>query len=139
MFLRDELVSCLKFSEFRERVCVKFSVETGRYVVAKLKEAPKFSGEIFSIVRDKNEVTVIAEEGFELQPISEEKFFKLITFDVTLPFDLTGFLSHVSTLLANKDIPILVISAYSTDHILVREEDLDSATEALKKDGMTVF
>jgi hypothetical protein len=103
-----------------------------------LKEAPRFSDEIFSIVRDKNEVTVIAKEGSMLRSISEEKFFKLIIFDVTLPFDLIGFLSHVSTLLANKDIPMLAISAYSTDHILVREQDLDGAIEVLKKDGMTV-
>jgi hypothetical protein len=138
MLLRNRMVSCVKFSEFRERVCLKFSVGSSRYIVAKLKEAPKFSDKIFSIVRDKNEVTVIAKEGFELQPISEEKFFKLINFDLTLPFDLTGFLSHVSTLLANKDIPILAISAYSTDHILVREEDLDDAIEVLEMDGMTV-
>jgi hypothetical protein len=117
---------------------MKFSVDSSRYIVAKLKEVPKFSDEIFSIVRNKNEVTVIAKEGFEFQPISEEKFFKLIIFDVTLPFDLTGFLSHVSTLLANEDIPILAVSAYSTDHMLVREEDLDAAIEVLKKDGMTV-
>ena len=114
-------------------------MDSYRYIIAKLKEVPKFSDEIFSIIRDKNEITVITKEGLELQPISEEKFFKLITFDVTLPFDLTGFLSHVSTLLASKNIPILAISAYSTDHIFVREEDLDSAIEVLKKDGMTVF
>jgi len=138
LFLRNKLVSCVKFSEFRKRICVKFSVDSSRYIVAKLKETPKFSEKVFSIVRDKNEVTVVVREGFGLQSISEERFFRLVTFDVTLPFGLTGFLSHVSTLLANKDIPILAISAYSTDHILVREEDLDSAIEVLKKDGMTV-
>ena len=129
----------MKFSEFREKVRVKFSVDSNRYIIAKLKVVPKFSDEIFSIIRDKNEITVITKEGLELQPISEEKFFKLITFDVTPPFDLTNFLSHVSTLLASKNIPILAISAYSTDHIFVREEDLDSTIEVLKKDGMTVF
>jgi hypothetical protein len=138
-FLRNKLVSCVKFSEFREKVRVKFSVDSNRYIIAKLKEVPKFSDEIFSIIRDRNEVTVITKEGLELQPISEEKFFKLVTFDVTLPFDLTDFLSHVSTLLASKNIPILAVSAYSTDHIFVREEDLDSAVEVLKKDGMAVF
>lgn len=138
MFSKKQMVSCVKFSEFREKVRVKFSVDSNRYIIAKLKEAPKFSDEIFSIIRDKNEITVITKEGLELQPISEEKFFKLITFDVTLPFDLTSFLSHVSALLASKNIPILAISAYSTDHIFVREEDLDSAIEVLKKDGMTL-
>ena len=137
--LRNKLVNCVKFSEFKEKVNVKFSVDNNRYIIAKLEAVPKFSDEIFSIIRDKNEVTVVAKEGLGLQPISEEKFFKLITFDVTLPFDLTGFLSHVSTLLASKNIPILAISAYSTDHIFVREEDLDSAVEVLKKDGMTIL
>jgi hypothetical protein len=128
----------VKFNEFREKARVEFSVDDNRYIIAKLKEVPKFSDEIFSIVRDKNEITVMTKEGLELQPISEEKFFRLITFDVTLPFDLTDFLSHISALLASKNIPILAISAYSTDHIFVREEDLDSAIEVLKKDGMTV-
>jgi hypothetical protein len=133
-----QLASCVKFSEFRKKVSVKFSVDNNRYIIAKLKEIPKFSDEIFSIIRDENEVTVIAREGVELQFISEEKFFKLITFGVTLPFDLTDFLSHVSALLASKNIPILAISAYSTDHIFVREEDVDSAVEVLEKDGMVM-
>jgi hypothetical protein len=78
----------------------------------------------------------VAKEGVELNPLSEEKFFKLITFEVTLPFDLTGFLSHVSALLAKKSIPLLAFSAYSTDHILVKEEDLDRAVEVLERDCM---
>jgi hypothetical protein len=128
----------MKFNEFREKVRVRFGVDSNRYIIAKLNEVPRFSDEIFSIVRDKNEITVIAKEGLEFQPISEEKFFKLVTFDITLPFDLTDFLSHVFVLLASKNIPILAISTYSTDHIFVREEDLDGAVEVLKKDGMTV-
>ena len=129
----------MKFSEFREKVRVKFSVDSNRYVIANLKKVPKFSDEIFCIIRDETEVTVIAKEGLELQFISEEKFFKLITFDVTLPFDLTDFLSHVSALLASKNIPIFAISAYSTDHIFVREEDLDNAVKVLEKDGMAAL
>jgi len=132
-------VNCVKFSEFREKVNVKFSVDSNRYVIANLKKVPKFSDEIFCIIRDETEVTVIAKEGLELQFISEEKFFKLITFDVTLPFDLTDFLSHVSALLASKNIPIFAISAYSTDHIFVREEDLDNAVKVLEKDGMAAL
>jgi hypothetical protein len=128
----------VKFNKFRENVTIKFSVDNDKFVMAKLKEVPKFSDKIFSIIRDKNEVTVIAKESAKLQPISEEKFFKLVTFDVTLPFDLTDFLSHISTLFAEKNIPILAISAFSTDHLLVKEEYLESVIEVLKKDGMTI-
>jgi hypothetical protein len=126
----------MKFNDFREKVKIKFNVDKNRYIIAKLKEIPKFSDKIFAIIEDKNEVTAIFQEGADLQAISEEKFFKLITFDVKLPFDLTGFLSYVSTLLANENIPIFAISAYSTDHILVKEEYLYKTIEILKKDGM---
>jgi hypothetical protein len=129
----------MKFSEFRKKANVRFSVDNDRYIIARLKAVPKFSAEIFAVIRDKNEVTVIAKEGCVLRSISEEKFFKLVTFDVTLPFDLSGFLSHVSALLASKNIPIFAVSAYSTDHVFVREADLDSAGEVLEKDGMAAL
>jgi hypothetical protein len=129
----------VKFSEFRKKANVRFSVDNDRYIIARLKAAPKFSAEIFAVIRDKNEVTVIAKEGCVLRSISEEKFFKLVTFDVTLPFDLSGFLSHVSALLASKNIPIFAVSAYSTDHVFVREADLDGAGEVLEKDGMAAL
>jgi hypothetical protein len=127
----------VKFSEFKEKAEITFSVDSGKYVVAKLKKVPKFSEKVFSIIRDKNEVTVVAKKGFLVKAGSEQKFFKLITFDVELPFDLTGFLSHVSTLLASENIGLLAFSAYSTDHLLVKEQDLDRAVAILKKDGMT--
>ena len=127
----------MKFTEYREKVNVKFRVDSSRYVMAKVKATPEFSDAVFSIIKDKDEITVVAKEGLELQSISEQKFFKLITFDVTLPFELTGFFAHITALLAGKSIPVLAFSAYSTDHLLVREEDLDRAVEALEKDGMT--
>jgi hypothetical protein len=129
-------VTLVKFSELRKKTKVKFSVADGRYIVAKLNQVPEFSKKVFSIIQDKNEVTVVAEEGLKLPSVSEERFFKLITFAVTLPFNLTGFLSHVSVLLARKGIPILVLSSFSTDHLLIKEEDFERAVEALKEDGM---
>ena len=126
----------MRFSEFKEKTKITFSVDSNKYVVAKLRKAPRFSEKVLSIIRDKNEVTVVAKEGFLVKAVSEQKFFKLITFDVEVPFDLTGFLSHVSTLLASENIGLLVFSAYSTDHLLVKEQDLDRAVAILKKDGM---
>ncbi len=127
----------LKFSEYRKNTNVKFSVDSGKYTIAKLDSAPVWSDKVFAIIKDQNEVTVVAKEGFVSQTISVEGFFKRITFDVALPYDLIGFAAHVSTLLANDNIPILVYSAYSTDHLFVKEEDLGKAVEALEKDGMT--
>jgi uncharacterized protein len=127
----------LKFSEYRQNTNVKFSVGASKYIIAKLDSVPELSDKVFSIIKDQNEVTVVAKEGFISKPIAMEGFFRRITFDVALPYDLIGFAAHVSTLLANKNIPILVYSAFSTDHLFVKEEDLDSTVEALEKDGMT--
>lgn len=126
----------MRFSDFRRDVQLRFFMGGDRYVIAEAMRVPEFSDELFSIIRDEKEITVIAKEGIELQSISEQRFFKRITFDVTLPFELTGFLSHVSTLLANHDIPVFLISGYSTDHLFVREEDSRKAMEILKRDGM---
>ena len=126
----------MKFEELRQKINVKFIVSNSRYFIAKLKEVPEFSDKFFAIIKDDKEVTVVAKEGTKLRSTSEERFFRLTTFDVVLPFGLTGFLSHVCTLLACEDMPILAFSAYSTDHILVNEKNLTSAMEALEKDGM---
>ena len=127
----------LKFSEYRQNTNVKFSVDSSKYTIAKVDAVPEFSDKVFAIIKDQNEVTVVAKEGFVSQPIAVEGYFRRITFDVALPYDLIGFAAHISTLLANKNIPILIYSAYSTDHLFVKEEDLDSTVETLEKDGMT--
>jgi hypothetical protein len=127
----------LKFSEYRQNTNVKFSVDSSKYTIAKVDVVPEFSDKVFAIIKEQKEITVVAKEGFVSQPISVEGYFKRITFDFLLPYDLIGFVAHISTLLASKNIAILVYSAYSTDHLFVKEEDLDGAVDALEKDGMT--
>ena len=94
----------------------------------------------FTNIIDKNEITVIIEQSkYNDEDIIEiEKDWKILTFDMVLPFGLVGFLARVSKVLAYEKIPIFVISAYSTDHILVREEDLVRAKEKLKNLGYII-
>jgi len=49
---------------------IKFVVDENRYVIAKMEGVPKFSQEIFLIVKDKNEITIIAREGTCLKSVS---------------------------------------------------------------------
>ena len=91
----------------------------------------------FANVIDKNETTVIIEQSkYNDEDVIEiEKDWKILTFDMVLPFGLVGFLAKVSKVLADEKIPIFAISAYSTDHILVKEKDLTRAKEKLKDLG----
>jgi hypothetical protein len=94
----------------------------------------------FANVIDKNETTVIIERSkYNDEDVIEiEKDWKTLTFDMVLPFGLVGFLAKVSKVLADEKIPIFAISAYSTDHILVKEKDLARAEEKLKNLGCIV-
>ena len=62
----------------------------------------------------------------------------MLTFDMALPLELVGFLSKISKALADRNISIFVISAYSTDHILVKEKDLAEAIAAFSQLGCLV-
>jgi hypothetical protein len=128
----------MKFEEFRKKVEIKASVRRSRYVVAKVKDCPKMSEKIFAIIKDSNETTVVAEENHRLNVLEEEKFFKIISFETKLPFELVGFLAYIAKILADQNISIFAISAYSTDHILVKEKDLNKALKVLKDNGVRI-
>jgi len=94
----------------------------------------------FANIIDKNETTVIIDQSkYNDEDVVEiEKDWKIITFDMVLPFGLVGFLAKISKVLADEKISIFAISAYSTDHILVKEKDLVRAEEKLKEFGCVV-
>jgi len=129
----------MKLDEFRKKVEIKARVGPKRYVLAKLKDSPASSEKVFALIKDGNEITVIAEENHGLETIGEEKFFRIISFETKLPFELTGFLAHIATLLAEKDISIFAISAYSTDHVLVKEGRLEKTLKILRADGVKII
>jgi hypothetical protein len=57
---------------------------------------------------------------------------------MVLPFSLVGFIAKVSKALADEKISIFTISAYSTDHILVKKKDLVKAIKKIEGLGCVV-
>ena len=122
-------------TEFFEGGTVSVSEET--YTVVKAKRPDPSA---FATIRDGTETTVVAEAGTvdETNVVEAEPGWKRLTFEMVLPFELVGFLAAVATALAEEDISIFALSAYSTDHVLVKEDDVDSATQTLEELGCTV-
>ena len=56
-----------------------------------------------------------------------------------LDFSLTGILSKLSSLLAEKQISIFAISTYNTDYILVKIYDLEKAIAVLQYRGYEII
>lgn len=60
-----------------------------------------------------------------------ERPYRVISFDVDLPPDLLGFMAALSATMASAGVPLLAVSSFARDHLVVREADLEWATDAI--------
>ncbi len=63
----------------------------------------------------------------------EEGPYRLITFDIVLDLSIVGFLSVVSTALAEAGVSVYAVSTYLKDHILVKKGDAARAVALLER------
>jgi len=94
----------------------------------------------FLICKDKDETIIITEEKNIKNTRYEksEKWFKLFEIKVNLPFQAVGFLAKITKTIAEKRISVLVISTFSKDYILIKEEKYKTAVKALEEIGFSV-
>lgn len=106
----------------------------------KLLENPELSPRMtapFMIFRDKFETTLLLDETdygtmrHAIRDAKTERNFRLLTFDVELDFSVVGFLAEVSRILAEAEISIVALSAFSRDHILIKQDNLGKALKVL--------
>ncbi|MBI1971334.1 MAG: ACT domain-containing protein [Candidatus Wildermuthbacteria bacterium] len=115
------------------------------YVWKETFSIAKAKGQIlgaFAAIHDKNENTVIIDQAKlqeNEQHIEEaDKDWKIITFDMLLPIDMVGFIATISGALAQEGISILWVSAFSTDHVLIQQNDLAKALLKLQSLGCRI-
>ncbi len=93
-----------------------------------------------AVIKDERETTCIIDES----KLGSQKFlgfegdWRMITFDMVLPLSLVGFFAAVSGALADAGVNLFTISAYTTDHVFVKDQKLETAIKALEKLGMSV-
>jgi hypothetical protein len=94
----------------------------------------------FACVQDGEETTVIQRtDAVDREAaVDVDAGWRLLTFELTLPFELVGFLAVVAGALADAGVSMCAVSAYSTDHVLVGEADLDRAVRTLEGLGCEV-
>ena len=94
-------------------------------------------GAPFMIFMDDREVTlVLGEQDLAnmragLADAKIEQGYRMLTFDIVLELSIVGFMAEVSRILAHANVPILPISAFSRDHILIKQNDLATTLKAL--------
>jgi hypothetical protein len=91
----------------------------------------------FFLLRDPFEVTLLVEESdwramrHAARDARVESGFRLVTLDVELGWDVVGFLARVTEILAAAGVAVGALSAFSRDHLLIKQEDLGKALRAL--------
>jgi hypothetical protein len=112
-------------------------VSSETYAIVKTTRA--LAGSL-AIIKDDRETTCIIDES----KLGSQKFlgfegdWRMITFDMVLPLSLVGFFAAVSGALAEAGVNLFTVSAYTTDHVFVKGQKLETAVKALEKLGMTV-
>lgn len=113
-------------------------VHKGRY--AYLKGEAKGLDDHFFVCQDKDEITIVTEENnvSNIQFEKDVKWFKLFEFKVSIPFLAPGFLAKISKTIADNGMNILIVSTFSKDYILIREEEATAAVKALEAVGFSI-
>ncbi len=105
-----------------------------------LLENPELSPRMtapFMIFKDKFETTLLLDETdygtmrHAVRDAKTERNFRLLTFDLVMDFTVVGFLAEVTRILAEAEISIVALSAFSRDHILIKQDDLGKALKVL--------
>jgi uncharacterized protein len=112
---------------------------TGRYAVCRLAAdagAPEWAvGPFVSVTRTHDELSVVCPEGLVPEGTKCDSGWRVLQVAGPLEFSLTGVLAAIATPLANAGIGIFAIATFDTDYVLLKEENLARATEALHGAG----
>ena len=92
-----------------------------------------------SITRTSRELSIVCDESRIPPDCMAERNWRCLIVGGALPFDAVGVLASLAKPLAERGISIFVISTYDTDHILVKDDDLERAIDALTACGHTVL
>ena len=115
------------------------TVMKGTYVYVKTNDMEKPDIH-FMISKDKDEITVITkkENINKLNALEVVGDYKLVEFKPAVPFQTVGFLAKIAEVIANQGMNILIVSTFSKDYIMIKEECFEKGIQAIQDTGFPV-
>jgi hypothetical protein len=122
---------------------LKLIVLDGSYTVHRLAPGasipkPVFAAPFFSITRSDDELSIVVPAEVDVKSDKSEPGWACLRVAGTLDFALVGVLAEISATLAKAGLSIFAISTFDTDYILVKNENLKAARDALTAAGHKV-
>ncbi len=101
--------------------------------------AQVFSAPIYFIAKTFDEISIVLPQCIDIESDEVEGDWRALEVVGPLDFSLTGILSNIATVLANEKISIFAISTFDTDYVLVKNNTLNAAIEALRANHYQVI
>lgn len=123
---------------------MKLLLQEDRFAISQLPaEAaiPRWAAQapgVVATVRSREELSIVCREDVVPLEIRQEKGWRAFMVEGPLDFGLTGVLAAIAGPLAVAGISIFAISTFHTDYVLVKEDKLEAATQALTAAGHNV-
>ena len=115
-----------------------FVLHPQRYAVLQVQECLNPQPH-FLVTHEAEEVSVITTEDklhiLTSQILKQQRWFCLLEFKMSTPFETPGFLAAIASKLASRQLNILLVSTFSKDWLLLREEDLETGLNSLHELG----
>jgi hypothetical protein len=98
-----------------------------------------YQSTFFSVTRTPYELSVVCAEECIPEDLLCDNGWKCLEVQGPLDLSATGILASLSLALTHAGISIFVVSTYDTDYLLVKEENLAKAIQALAAEGHMVL
>lgn len=117
-------------------VLISLSHDNYRRLLENPELSPRGSAP-FMLLADKYETTLLLDTTdwqtmrHAASDAKIEGNFRLLTFTIELDWSVVGFLGFVTGILAADNVSVGAISAFSRDHLLIKQDDLPRALKIL--------
>jgi hypothetical protein len=125
------------------RALLTLTVLPERYAISRLDpnaEVPGWSsnGQFTSISRTPDELSIVCAESSVPPGLTCEPGWRVLKCEGPLDYSLTGIVASLAEPLADASVPIFPIATYDTDYLLIKENHLETAIQALAGYGHAV-
>jgi hypothetical protein len=115
----------------------------GRFAICQLPPGtpipdPPPLAQLWSLTRTEGEVSLVLPEEFAERRWRVESGYRCLVVQGPLPFSAVGILARLSGALADAGVPLFALSTFDTDYLLVPDEQLPAAIDALQGRGCRV-
>jgi len=115
---------------------MRFTLLPGLYAVARLEPGaaiPAWSdrGAFVTVTRTAEELSIVIEETNVPDDVRAERGWRCLKLEGPIPFDTIGVAAQFTGALAAAGVSVFVVSTFDTDYVLVKEDALPRALEAL--------